>query len=127
MEKFVSDNAMELARVKALVSGIQSPNLSIDPAIDHNFTMVASWMTMLRLGYKGVELTEASLPLAETAATERLDCRKAFLNIVYEVQREVRLFSLKERCNWGRGWLEVEIADGRRRALSTGRRLPARS
>jgi hypothetical protein len=127
MEKFVSDNAMELARVKALVSGIQSPNISIDPAIDLNFAMVASWMTMLRLGSKGVELTEASLPVAETAATERLDCRKAFLNIVYEVQREVRLFSLKERCNWGRGWLEVEIADGRRRALSTGRRLPARS
>jgi hypothetical protein len=75
---------------------------------------------MMRVGYKGIELTEASLPVAETAATERLDCRKAFLNIVYEVQRELRLFSLKERCNWGRGWLEVEVADGRRRALSIG-------
>jgi hypothetical protein len=36
------------------------------------------------------ELTEASLPVAETAATERLDCRSAFLNIVLWVQKELR-------------------------------------
>lgn len=40
------------------------------------------------VGLAGVELTEASLPVAETAATVRLDCRRAFLNIVHEVQRE---------------------------------------
>lgn len=33
------------------------------------------------------ELTEATRPVAWTAATERLDCRRAFLNIVKEVQR----------------------------------------
>lgn len=32
----------------------------------------------------GIELTEATRPVAETAATERLDCRRAFLNIVNE-------------------------------------------
>ena len=58
-------------------------------------------------------LTEASLPVAETAATERLDCRRAFLNIViYGVQRELRLVSLKERCNWERRWLKGEDTDG---------------
>jgi hypothetical protein len=38
-----------------------------------------------RLGWDG--LTEAMRPVAETAATERLDDRKAFLNIVNVVQR----------------------------------------
>jgi hypothetical protein len=82
---------------------------------------------MTRSDWKGVELTEESLPVAETAATERLDCRRAFLNIVKAVQRELRLFSLKERCDWGRGWLKGEIVDGRETALSSGRRFPGRS
>ncbi len=33
-------------------------------------------------GQDGIGLTEATRPVAETAATERLDCRRAFLNIV---------------------------------------------
>lgn len=32
-------------------------------------------------------LTEAILPVAATAVTARPDCRRAFLNIVKEVQR----------------------------------------
>lgn len=32
-------------------------------------------------------LTEEILPVAEAAATARLDCRRAFLNIVKRVQR----------------------------------------
>lgn len=38
-------------------------------------------------GQDGDGLTEATRPVAWTAATERLDCRRAFLNIVKEVQR----------------------------------------
>jgi len=50
----------------------------------------------------GIELTEATLPVAEAAATARLDCRRAFLNIVKRVQRRGRKVSLKKRCNWGK-------------------------
>lgn len=67
------------------------------------------------------ELTEAIRPVAEAAATVRLDCRKAFLNIVMGVQRSGRVVSLKERCNWGeerRGERGLWM-DGRR-ALSSG-------
>lgn len=38
-------------------------------------------------GRDGIGLTEAMRPVAWTAATERLDCRRAFLNIVKGVQR----------------------------------------
>jgi hypothetical protein len=47
-------------------------------------------------------LTEAILPVAVAAATVRLDCRKAFLNILKRVQRRGRVVSLKKRCNWGK-------------------------
>lgn len=46
-------------------------------------------------------LTEATRPVAETAATERLDCRRAFLNIMEGGSEDGRMNSLKERCNWG--------------------------
>jgi hypothetical protein len=65
----------------------------------------------------GIELTEAILPVAVAAATVRLDCRKAFLNIVKRVQRSGREVSLNKRCNWGKevrgeeecGWMEGEL------------------
>ena len=40
-------------------------------------------------------------PVAETAATERLDDRRAFLNIVKGGSEDGRMNSLRERCNWG--------------------------
>lgn len=44
------------------------------------------------------ELTEATRPVA---TTERLDCRRAFLNIMKGGSEDGRMNSLKERCNWG--------------------------
>lgn len=47
-------------------------------------------------------LTPTILPEAETAATERLDCRRAFLNIVREgVWREKRWKQMGREINWG--------------------------
>lgn len=40
-------------------------------------------------------------PVAETAATERLEDRRAFLNIVKGGSEDRRMNSLRERCNWG--------------------------
>ena len=61
-----------------------------------------------------IELTEATRPVAETAATERLDCRRAFLNIVKgRVQRMGGWNSLKERCNWGEEFGEEREGCGR--------------
>jgi hypothetical protein len=59
-----------------------------------------------------MRLTEAILPVAVAAATVRLDCRKAFLNIVMGVQRCGRVVSLKERYNWGGGGRGEGIVDG---------------
>ena len=65
-------------------------------------------------GQDGIGLTEATRPVAETAATERLDCRRAFLNIVRGgVQRMGGWNSLKERCNWGEEFGEEREGCGR--------------
>lgn len=67
------------------------------------------------------QLTEATRPVAETAATERLDCRRAFLNIVKGGGSEDgRMNSLKERCNWGEeiGERREKVVDGKE--LSSG-------
>lgn len=48
-------------------------------------------------------------PVAWTAATERLDCRRAFLNIMKGGSEDGGMNSLKERCNWGE-----EIGEERR-------------
>jgi hypothetical protein len=117
-------------RVKIVSMGHWRPAEARIDAIEAGFDVVVwvvGWCFDASVG--GVQriswvLTEASLPVAETAATERLDCRRAFLNIViYGVQRELRLVSLKERCNWGRRWLKGEDTDGWGRALSSGRRF----
>lgn len=68
----------------------------------------------------GIGLTAAILPVAVAAATVRLDCRKAFLNIVNGVQRSGRVVSLKERCNWGEVEEERGLWMDGRRALSSG-------
>ena len=44
-------------------------------------------------------LTAAILPETETAAIERLDCRREFLNIVKEFPMGLRQDSLRMRCN----------------------------
>jgi hypothetical protein len=40
------------------------------------------------LGGRGKVRTAATLPVAEIAPTERLDCRRAFLNILATKERE---------------------------------------
>jgi hypothetical protein len=42
MEKFVSDNALELTRVKTIEKDMRSLGSSIEDAIDCSFAMVAS-------------------------------------------------------------------------------------
>lgn len=77
--------------------------------------MAKVWST-----WTGIGLTEAILPVAEAAATVRLDCRKAFLNIVMGVQRSGRVVSLKERCNWGEGGRGERIVDGWKESFVVG-------
>lgn len=59
-------------------------------------------------------------PVAETAATERLDDRRAFLNIVKGGSEDVRMNSLRERCNWGERTGEERGLWTGGRALSSG-------
>ena len=71
--------------------------------IDHPIEMTSEMETdILRSGRivvdarkgwieKGKGLTEAMRPVVEAAATARLDCRRAFLNIVMGVQRKLEL------------------------------------
>lgn len=67
--------------------------------------MLAVSMTFWRSGrVRGGQLTTATLPAAETAPTARVDCRRAFLNIVRDFMRtETAKGQLQQSAIGGRG------------------------
>lgn len=67
------------------------------------FGWIGRLLMMIEMEIENILLTEAILPVAETAETVRPDCRRALLNIVIEIQRVCGRGSLKKMVNWGRG------------------------
>lgn len=59
-----------------------------------------------RLGSEELELTAATLLAAETAPTARVDCRRAFRNILREICEDLDgRGAIAATCNWGEGRL----------------------
>lgn len=84
-EKLVNEVLLEPTCDEAILNGCAKGRNRIRGPIELEFEMekvgiIGRWRwTKSEDGCDGIELTEATRP---TAATERLDCRRAFLNIV---------------------------------------------